>query len=248
MPIDVKLWSESFSQLPSWPCPHCKTGKLILEKESLKMTEPAFSKAWHNHPAYEFDWAVERFVATMKCSDHECGEVVRVLGDAPLDEDYDEEKNELGVSQSLRPRAIYPAPPIITVPNETPPAVLAPLELAFQLYWTDIGASANRIRTSVERLLDNLKIPKSEKTAKNKRRRLTLAERINLFEVKHTAYGDFLHALRNVGNVGTHASADRQAILGAFEIYEESLAQLYGMKNKKLKALAKKLTKQRGHL
>src|SRR5207244_3567277 len=162
-------------------------------------------------------------------------------------EDYD---NEVGPFQvmALRPRAIFPAPPIITLPHETPVLVKGEIELAFQLFWADLGSCVSRLRASVEHLLDEFKIPRNRIDKKsNKRVYLPLAARIQMFEqrqARNKEFADFLDALRHVGNLGTHSEVSRQAVLAGFDIYEIALSEIFGKRSKKLKALVKEIIKK----
>ena len=162
MPVDLKLWSATFSQgsLPAWPCPECDNGRLAATEKSVRVIEPAYSKRAHDHESWEPDWVIERFLAILKCSDAKCGEIVIVSGDTEIVEDYDDDFGHV-VSSQLRPQNIFPAPHIISVPAETPREVAKEIKLAFQLFWSDLGASATRLRTSAERLLDDFGIAKT---------------------------------------------------------------------------------------
>jgi hypothetical protein len=100
----------------------------------------------------------------------------------------------------LRPRAMFPSPPIITLPSELPDDVESEAEAAFKLFWSDLGASASRLRTSVERVLDHFNIPATKAGGGF----LTLNDRIKEFKKIDTDHADTFDALRHVGNVGTH--------------------------------------------
>ncbi len=236
------------ASIPSWPCPQCDHGRLAVSDKGLKVIEPAYSKAARSHPDWEPEWDVERFIALVKCSEKNCGEAVIIAGDTVIDEVEDDEHG-WRLESFLRPRSIFPAPPIIVVPTETPSAIEKQLELAFQLFWSDLGACANRLRTSVERLLDDFKIAKTRVDAKQKKRFfIPLASRIDLFKKQMAAHGESLDALRHVGNLGTHSDVDRQSVLAAFDIYENALAEIYGQRTKKVTTLAKKIIKGKGKL
>jgi len=214
----------------------------------MKIIEPFYSKAAHNHEAWEHDWVIERFLAVMKCSDPKCGEIVIVSGDTETVEDYDDELGHVASSQ-LRPQTVFPAPHIINIPKETPREVAKELKLAFQLFWSDLGASATRLRTSAERLLDDFGIAKTRIDMKRKKRVfITLASRIDIFKKKYPEHAESLEALRHVGNLGTHSNVSRQSVLAGFEVYEEGLAEIYGKRSKKVAKLRKKLIKGRGRL
>jgi hypothetical protein len=149
---------------------------------------------------------------------------------------------------------MYPPPPIISLPKNIPAPVREELEFAFQFYWGDYGACATKIRTSVERLMDHFKVAKF-RVAKDQRRPnapgklkpLDLSARIDKFisATGSVVHKDHLHALRIVGNLGTHNNAlNRGELLDAFEIYEHALSELIDKKSAQIGKLAKKLRKQ----
>jgi hypothetical protein len=145
----------------------------------------------------------------------------------------------------LRPHSVYPGLPIIALPSEVPLEVQGETEAAFQLFWSDLGASASRLRTSVERVLDHFKIPRTKAGGGY----LTLNDRIKEFKKIDPAHADTFDALRHVGNVGTHLDElKREALLDAYEIYEDALNELFSKKKHKAKiaALTKKLIAAKG--
>jgi Domain of unknown function (DUF4145) len=182
----------------------------------------------------------------LECSGAACGELVIVSGDTVVDEEEDEEYGRRWASQ-LRPRSMFPAPYIIELPQEVPDSVRHELEQAFALFWVDLNASANRMRTSLERGLDEVGIKKFNKTGK--RISLALGQRIKLFEkIKGADLSEIFTALRHVGNLGTHASVSRTALLTAFTLYEHALAEWFGGHKKKIAAMSKKLVKSKGKM
>jgi hypothetical protein len=121
------------------------------------------------------------------------------------------------------------------------------LRQAFLLFWADLNGAANRLRTSVERVMDALKIKRFNKTGK--RISIPLAQRIKIFENEYgTEFSDIFTALRHVGNLGTHAEVTRTALLSAFEVYEHALNELFGKHKKKIEKLSKNLVKGKGKL
>jgi hypothetical protein len=93
-------------------------------------------------------------------------------------------------------------------------------------------------------LLDDFGIAKTRVDPKRKRRVfIPLASRIDIFKKKHPQHAEGLEALRQVGNLGTHSNVNRQSVLAGFEVYEEGLAEIYGMRPKKVAKLRKKLIK-----
>lgn len=248
MTVNVAHWAETFSQdgLPPFRCPTCHQGTLVEVKNSRKLVQSESSRRARSHEDWDPTWVEERFTLLLECSASSCGELVVVSGDTVVDEEEDEEWGRVWASQ-LRPRSMFPAPYIIEVPKEVPRSVQHELEQSFALFWTDLNASANRLRTSLERGLDEVGIKKFNKTGK--RISLPLALRIKLFEKANGAdLSEIFTALRHVGNLGTHASVSRTALLTAFTVYEHALAEWFGGQKKKMAAIAKKLVKSKGKM
>jgi len=216
MAFQQKLWSYSFNpeRGPNYPCPHCKAGSLGLRKDSLKRAGP-----YHDKSAKLTDSA---FMGMLDC--RACDGSAAVVGYVRKD----------GV---LVPKGIYPAPPIIAVPTTTPRPVVVELDAAFALFWVDLSSCANKIRVSLERLLDSLGLPESP----------TLAKRIES-QGADKLRSEVFHALREVGNVGSHGSGvRREVVLTAFEIYEHQLDILFRPSTGlRIETLAKKIRATKG--
>jgi Domain of unknown function (DUF4145) len=242
MPVDLKLWTDTFSSLPAWQCPSCGRGRVI--SGTPVAIEPAYSAEAQSHDDCDPEQVVQRFTAVLRCNYPQCGEIVAVIGDIKnLSDEYGSSFVSL-----LRPAAIFPAPHIINIPEETPQEVRKELVRAFQLFWGDLGASAMRIRTSVERLLDNFSVAKTTINQQKKRVYIPLASRIDIFSKNHPDHAEALTALRFVGNLGTHSDVAPQSVLAAFEVYEEALAEIYGRRSKKVARARKRLIKGKGKL
>jgi hypothetical protein len=138
----------------------------------------------------------------------------------------------------LVPKGIYPAPAIITVPTATPRTVVVELDAAFALFWVDLSSCANKIRVSLERLLDSLGLPEFP----------TLAKRIESTQGADKLRSEVFHALREVGNVGSHGSGvRREVVLTAFEIYEHQLDILFRPSpGLRIETLAKRIRATKG--
>jgi hypothetical protein len=95
--------------------------------------------------------------------------------------------------------------------------------------------------------MDALGVKKFNKTGK--RVSIPLAQRIGIFENEHgPEFSGIFHALRHVGNLGTHSDVSRTALLSAFEIYEHALGELFGKHKKKIEKLSKSLVKGKGKI
>jgi hypothetical protein len=210
------------------------------------MDETAHSREGRDHDDWDPTWLSHRFMMFLRCENKQCREVVVACGFTEMGEVIDEE-NGLGFQDLLVPISITPAPPIISVPKGTPSTVEGELNMAFQLFWCDLGASATKIRTSVERLMDHFKVAKFKRTG-GRLRPIDLYNRIEAFIAKNgkVVHKDHLHALRVVGNLGTHANAaTRSDVLEAFQVYEHALDELIGKKSAAITKLAQKLKKKK---
>jgi hypothetical protein len=165
------------------------------------------------------------FAQMAGCSNGKCRQIVAVSGETSLvllvDIDGPDDVADEWVSR-YHPKCMYPAPPIIRIPAATPPEVRDQLKLAFQFYWSDVSACAAKVRASVECLLDAQGISRTTATGGH----VDLNQRINQF-THATVEQDLLHALRWVGNVGTHGTATHAAVFDALTVYEMVLETLY---------------------
>jgi hypothetical protein len=148
----------------------------------------------------------------------------------------------------LHVRSVFPAPPLFRIPDGVPSSVAKQLRLAFQLFWTDIPSCVARLRTSVELMLDQEKVANEQFRKKTgEMERLALYNRIILFERQATGAdaAESLHALRNIGNLGTHGSSvSHEALFDAVDVLEDVLLGVY--EKKSIKAKAKKLIDTKG--
>jgi hypothetical protein len=252
MAVNRSIWRTRFARgsFPGLPCPRCPQGKLKLVPNNLSITEPLFSKASHSHPDFDPSWVEGRFVARMECDETKCGEIVFMVGDTEYVETYlDGEEYSWGdLEEVLQARGVFPAPPLFRIPNGVPRSVAQHLRLAFQLFWTDIPSCVARLRTSVELMLDEENVAKEQLSKiDGKMVRLTLHQRIVRFESQATGAdaADSLHALRNVGNLGTHGSSvSPEALFDAVDVLEDVLLGVY--EKKSIKAKAKRLIDTKG--
>ena len=230
------LWKEDFleNEPPFWPCPACGRETLKPIPRSLSVLEPSGYKHTELSP-FEYTFRFKQF---FKCSVDECGDIVGVAGDAELVVNSDPTRDE-GDDYIYRlfPMAVHRGPPIINLPAETPDSVREELETAFKLFWTDLGSCANKMRISVERALDELGIAAAH----------TLNLRIKAFETIDPGHAQTFHALREVGNVGSHLGDNtRETVLDAFEVYEDALRNLFGGHRDRIEALKTKIRAVKG--
>ena|SRR3984957_12275757 len=229
------LWEESYKDYepPFWPCPACGRETLQPIPKSLTTIAPS-GYEWLELTPIEY---IYRFQQFFRCSVKECGDIVSAAGDAQLKDDRQVSGDEDPYYYMLFPRAIHRGLPIIDVPSQTPVSVGTELEAAFALFWMDLSSCANKMRVSVERALDELGIPAAP----------TLNNRIKEFEKIDPDHGQTFHALREVGNIGSHQGDNtRETILDAFEVYEDALKNLFGGHRRRIEQLKQKIRAAKG--
>lgn len=245
MAIDRQLWqisvSEDFDK--AYPCPRCAKGLVTRGVFPVTLVEPQHSLDEHALEDWEPDWDTLSFTTMLTCGEVTCGEVVAVSGKAS--NEYYELYGDLGepVEQGyvtvLRPVSMFPAPPLFPISKKYPPKVQQELKLAFQLYWADRSASTSRLRTSLERVLDDKGIPTLSPPTNGKQKRLFLFDRIDLFEkaTNDSDSAESMNALRVVGNIGTHGDEVMDGdYFDLLDVYEDALLDIYELKKAKLKA------------
>ena len=242
------LWQTGFeaSSVPKYPCPSCAEGRLIVDASASFLEEPRFSTIAQGHEDWEPDWITERFSERLRCDNEQCGEIAMMVGETHLIESFDEEYGN-GLIGILTPRAFFPAPPMIDLPEQASSRVISEIKSAFALFWMDVGSAGNRLRTSLEYVLDDLKVPRENMSEDSKPVYLNLNGRINLIAETVPEQAKTFHALRMVGNLGSHtAQLSTEAFLDALELYEDAMSELYGKRKNYLDALKEKIIKTKG--
>ena len=225
----TQRWIQPFKKdsLPPWPCPRCNTGTLSLRKGSMLEVSSGDTAAI---PDYDFDtdFYEGRFTCVADCSRPGCGETVIVTGRSFVESENDDGSHYVTL---LTPVCVHPPPPIVPLPPRCPKDVRSELVSAFGLYWMDLRAAANRVRTSVELLLTRLGIQRVW-IRESKRRRLTTHERIELFRAKDSELGSSLLAIKWIGNEGSHpGDLKKQDLLDAFELISHVLDETYAKRS-----------------
>ena len=241
MEIDRKTWSESFPKeaFPPWPCPGCSHGTLIVDNRSFIQGETAISIATD-------DFYEESFACQMKCTYPRCSGSIIVCGATFLCGI----KDSAGDTKSVdfcRPSYIYPTIDIFPIPSKCPENIVKEVKKAFSLYWCDTNAAGNRVRTSIELLMDYLKVKKRMLTKQGKYRQISLHDRILDYHPKNPDIGEQLLAIKWIGNTGSHSSnLKKDDLIDDFEMLQFVLDDIFEMKRERLKAMAKGINKMKG--
>ena len=243
MPNLVNKFSRYFADKPlrRYICPRCKKGSLVPDQESFKVTEPPFSKAAHGHYEWEPSWIDYRFTYSCVCDRNSCGEIAYVSGSGSVYQRYAEDY-ETEHYDGFEIRSFFPAPDIIQVPEDAPREVSSLLEKSFSLYWVDVSAAANALRASLEVLLDELHVPRTQKNKNGDTVPISLHRRLDIWSQSEKEYAELCLALKEVGNLGSHGETVREKhYFGAMEIFAHVLLRLFENDAKRMKELAKKI-------
>lgn len=245
MTVDRSLFATTFATMPDWPCPTCGKGHLKADKDALLNQETGPSKAGHEHDAWDPEWIERRFVGLLTCNFGNCGDLVAILGDVSIVEEYGyghdgEPMQEF--YERFKPRSLSPAPLPIRPPEDTPKLVRDALREASGLIWQSAEAAANQVRQAVEHLLDEQGVTKSATCAF-----LSLHNRIKEFASKDVKNAEILLAVKWLGNSGSHASGlTRDDVFDAFDMVELVLVNLYDTTTATIMAKVKAVNTQKG--
>ncbi len=241
MEIDRKTWSEIFpkSEFPPWLCPGCSRGTLIIDPKSFIQGETAES-------ILRDDLSEESFACQMKCTYPPCKGNVVVCGDTfPMIID-DLEEGNLPI-KVCRPTYINPTPHIFHIPSKCPENISCEVKKAFSLYWCDTSAAGNRVRASIELLMDHLRIKKRSKTKKGTYRPISLHDRILDYHPKNPEIGELLLAIKWLGNTGSHGSdLKKKDLMDDFEMLQFVFEDIFELKRRRLKVMAQGINRRKG--
>jgi hypothetical protein len=225
-----------------WLCPFCSDGMLQRVAGSFVSHETRASERMHDDPNWEVEWVSSTFTSWLRCN--ACKEPVAVMGTSSPEWDQESESMNDYV-EMCKPLATQPMLPPLALPSQLPESGRTELEASFRLVWLDPDASANRLRVSMERLLDHLRIKRRVRNAKGKFDELNLHNRITLYETKEPRLGGHLMAVKWLGNTASHqGGVSREALLDAFEVLEDTLAEMLVRRSAAVTKLAKKLTRK----
>lgn len=247
--MNKDLWlKDSFigKEIPNWKCPICKDGLLKIDNKHFHCEETMQSLNLH----FEEDWHPEcicyRFHGTLKCQ--HCEDLIAFLGKGNVEyyHYYDESMKvyEEAYNDIFFPLYFHPNLKLFEIIKCCPEDIKNEIENSFGHYWNDLPSCANKIRSSLELLMNQQKVKKNDiKSGK----RLTLHNRIEEFKKSKPEVADFLLAIKWIGNSGSHiGKIEKTDILDAYELLEHSINKIYDDTESKLKRITKEINKMKG--
>ena len=213
--------------VPSWPCPACAEGHLTLIEDSFLCQGDSNTELNGRYIDPEDHKYI--FMLMMKCNG--CKAHVAVSGTGGL-EHHQEEEGPWDVLDYFLPTFFQPALHIIDVSINTniPTSIRESLENSFSLFWCNYDACANRIRATLELLLDEMGVSRRSLKSDDY---ISLGNRIKMIAGDdQTPEGDakvLIEALKWLGNAGTHElkGISREQLIEAYKMMEKVLNLLY---------------------
>lgn len=218
-----------------------------MKADTLHSGETRDSKLGHSHEAWDPEWIDGRFACVLECP-HCSGESGLTGRYTVRDERGYANGQEIGgYVKYFIPSYFTESPSLFEIPRDLPNPIRVEIERSFQLYWFDGRACANSLRIAVEELLTAQHVNKSDgrPTSGNRRRMLSLHQRIGLFAKKNSQLADKLMAIKWIGNAGSHTSiVDAHDLLDAYEILSFVLDEIYEKRSKRVGAIARAVNRR----
>lgn len=246
--INRDLWKDqSFQNIKRFTCPHCNTGTLIgINSPTIEITNSGKEYAKHNYP----DGISHIFSGVLKCSKDNCNDVVAVIGEylTDIDASYKNDYNEYieNYINLFQPKFFYPNLKLFPIVKEIPQNIKGLINEAFALYFSDYSACANKIRTAIEAILDDLNIDRTYINFKGKLKDCSLHKRIEIYKKDNPDLAKLLMAMKIIGNEGSHSTTTSiDNLLDAFEILEHFIENVYCKNSERIKDLADKIVQKK---
>lgn len=238
----------TITQLPNWICPSCYSGHLELVEDHFHFEETKLSESWKAEDDWEPEFINYLFHGTLRCKN--CKDFITFLGKGTVDHDYlyDQfsREHEEVYMDNFSPLYFNPPLKLFKVHEKCPENIANEINDSFKLIWNDLASCANKIRSSLELLMDYQKVNKVF-TQSGKRKKLSLHQRIVEFKQINPEIADYLLAIKWIGNTGSHiGDLTKEDIIDAYELLEYSLNLMFDKKTEKLKKISKEINKRKG--
>jgi hypothetical protein len=249
--VDRKLWTKSYSTFGRFICPRCNRGNLREKDDWTLEQEPDHVTRELQEEGLLGEISVGRFSGLLKCNFKGCGEIVAVAGDYRLDyerqQDHETGEEIEFKNYSYSPFCLRPAPAIISNTKTLNEEIKPHVQRACELFWSDYGSCANRLRIIVEMVLDQLGVARSGPKGTRKDARWVLSDRITELNKARPGHDDVLNALRHVGNTGSHdGDVDFEDLLDCFEFLEYALVELLEQRRENMARRAQEIIARKG--
>jgi hypothetical protein len=218
-----------FSEWPLILCSACHGASIESDIERFESRESA---AGRDDPDWEPAWQHGLFHGTLSCPRTPCGNRHVVAGQWQLENDGPQcelpnAADDAELIHCYSVNYIFPPLPFMNYPPSVPDKVRDPILSASLVLLSDASAAANRIRASVEVLLDCQGVRKFREGSRSKR--LSTHARIEIFARRHPEAASQLMAVKWIGNAGSHEreSLPIATVLDGLEHFALAIEMIY---------------------
>lgn len=231
-------------------CPLCRVGKLVSRKDNMKVADYVnHNRQTQKEENLEPEWLKFAFAGYLLCNNEQCKEQIVVAGTLTVSEQGgfvgpDPDDYETEYVETCYPEYFERPPDIIPLEDYVPKEVRELIQTSFKLFWIDGQACANKIRMSVEKIMDLFDVQKYP--AKGKRIPLSLQKRIDMFGQNKASVADKLTAIKWLGNAGSHVGAVAKTdLIDGYRIMQFVLRQLFSHEETEVNRIATSINKSR---
>ncbi|MDX1921233.1 MAG: DUF4145 domain-containing protein, partial [Candidatus Caenarcaniphilales bacterium] len=201
---------------PEIVCPTCKKGILKFDETNLKSQETAKSKQVEKDEDHSPENNQYIFSMLLICDSPACGEPVMCVGDEYRRYEHDDESLEEVLRTILNPKFFYPTIELFKLDESIPEKLRVKLLESFSCFFVDSFSCANKLRQTLEILLDEFKVPKCKKL------HTRIDSKLRKANNGLTPHADKLLSIIFIGNAGSHSGnipVKREDIIDAYEIF-----------------------------
>jgi hypothetical protein len=225
-------------------CPECQEGKLEIIKKNISLVEyDKYNKEVQSYDDFDIEWLKYGFCGFLECNS--CHEKIVFAGKSIPNSGYYFEDEGPEYYDQLIIEYIERPPYIIEINNKIQKEVKENLIDSFKLYWIDINSCANKIRICLEIIMDLFKIQKY-KIKNNKKRSLSLHERISIFSKNDASLESILTSIKWIGNYASHNDRiNKEDVLDGYLLLEYALKKIYNDNEEEIFKIAKSINKNK---
>lgn len=215
--------------IPHWRCPACYNETLEIVPGSFFKEETKKSRQGKNEVWFETNQFKMVFSCLLRCSRKACREPVAITGNGRIERVKDDDTGLPNFKNWFRASTFHPPLPVFIPPADCPDKVQRQLREISALLAAHPSAAINTMRTVLEMLLDELKVPREVVRTGKDPFVLTLHRRIDDHPAILGDYAAAFMALKWLGNKGSHSGKRLRSshIEGACIVLDDLIQQIY---------------------
>ncbi len=182
-------------------------------------------------------------IGKCQCTNNHCQEHTHFVG--PYGTMADDSQEPPAYNRAFVIKYFFPPVPLLKIPPGTPEKITALLKRSFAPAFMDQAASGHLLRSAVEELLTEHRVPRFITSAKGKRVRLSLHSRIDRLPQRLLLQKDALLAMKWIGNAASHETLAVEDLKLAYQIVESLLNNLYGTSHREMANAIKRINRRK---